>query len=532
MVRADRRARRGYWARLLVVGGLGVLISLIAYLYSSALERQVRAGEFQRLAQAQFRNLQDLLDHSPQVLQAFRGLFAATEKVERDAFASFAREVLPSHPEVFAVHWAPRIVHGRRAAFEDQLAPLQERPLGIFDVTTDGLRRVPAPARAEYLPIWYIEPFLINRRALGFDILERPLNRETARTAAYLGVQRTTPVFPLLQDPSGPPAVAIYQPVYRQGLPAATAEQRWQALEGQLILMLRPSVLLAGLSFGQHPVEVRLYDLTDGLPVAIYPRNAVLQQPGDAVVQQRLSIPGRQWLIEFVAPQGFGGFAGGVLPLLLMLSLLALTLVLLFFLEHAHRGALLLERLNGELLRRQKELDGLAYYDALTGLPNRLLLFDRINMALGLQRRQGGRLAVCVLDLDGFKAVNDRFGHQAGDLLLKEVAQRMQAALRPSDSVARLGGDEFVVVLPGANAPATLESILQRLLEQVSRPVEVDAGQPAVAVSASIGVALAGESSDVNSLIREADQAMYEAKRAGKACYRIFAAGERLSTAG
>lgn len=529
MVGVDWRARRGYWARLLAVGGLGALISVVAYLYSSALERRVQAGEFQRLAHVQFNNVQNLLDHSPQVLLAFRGLFISAETVEPAEFASFAREVLPSYPEILAVHWAPRVLHGERGEFERVLLPFQERRLGIFDVAADARLPVSAPAREEYLPIRYAEPFEMNRRVLGLDVLARPYNREVARTAARLGVQRTTPVFPLLQDPNGPPAVAIYQPVYRKGMPVAGAEQRWQALEGHLVLMLRPSVLLKSLSFGPQRVEVRLYDLVDGQPVAIHPRGAVPQEPGDGVVQHRLSIPGRQWLIEFVAPQDFGGFPVSILPLLLMFSLLALTLVLLLLLDRSHRGAIALERLNGELLSRQKELDGLAYYDALTGLPNRLLLFDRINMALGLQHREGGRLAVCVLDLDGFKAVNDHFGHQAGDLLLKEVAQRMQAVLRPSDTVARLGGDEFVVVLPGANDQPTLDSILQRLIEQVSRPVALSAGQLAVAVSASIGVAFAGASSDANSLVREADLAMYEAKHAGKACYRIFGAGQATS---
>ncbi len=529
MMGADRRARRGHWARLLAVGGLGGLISVIAYLYSSALERRVQAAEFQRLAHVQLRSVQNLLDHSPQVLMAFRGLFMAAETVERKEFASFAREVLPSYPEILAMHWAPKIGHEQRAKFESDLLPLQERPLGIFDVSADGRLPVPAPAREEYLPIWYIEPLEANRRGLGLDILTRSHNREVALASARLGLQRATPVFSLLQDPDGPPAVAIYQPLYRKGMPVVTDGQRWQALAGHLILMLQPTVLLRSLSFGRQPVAVRLYDLENGQPRAIQPRGAVPREPGDAVVQGRLSIPGREWLIEFVAPQALVGLSVSVLPLLLMLSLLALTLVLLLFLDRSWRGAIALARLNRELLARQKELDGLVYYDALTGLPNRRLLFDRIHMALGQQRRQGGRLAVCVLDLDGFKAVNDRFGHQTGDLLLKEAAQRMQAVLRPSDTLARFGGDEFVVVLPGVNDATILDGILKRLIEQVSRPMALDGGESPIAVSASIGVAFAGEHSDINSLIREADHAMYEAKHAGKACYRIFGAGQAAS---
>jgi len=268
MVGVDWRARRGYWARLLAVGGLGALISVIAYLYSSALERRVQAGEFQRLAHVQFNNVQNLLDHSPQVLLAFRGLFISAETVEPAEFASFAREVLPSYPEILAMHWAPRVLHGERGEFERVLLPFQEWRLGIFDVTADARLPVSAPSREEYLPIRYAEPFEMHRRVLGLDVLARPYNREVARAAARLGVQRTTPVFPLLQDPNGAPAVAIYQPVYRKGMPVADAEQRWQALEGHLVLMLRPSVLLKSLSFGPRRVEVRLYDLVQFQPTS------------------------------------------------------------------------------------------------------------------------------------------------------------------------------------------------------------------------------------------------------------------------
>ncbi|MFC0709826.1 diguanylate cyclase domain-containing protein [Azorhizophilus paspali] len=527
MVRTDRRARREHWARLLMVGGLGGVLSVIAYLYSSTLERRVQVAELQRLAYVQFRGVQDFLEHSPQVLLAFRGLFMSAETIEREEFASFAQEVLPNYPEILAVHWAPRIAAEQRSEFEWKLFPWQERPLGIFDLGSDGRTPVPAPARAEYLPIDYAESLQANHQGLGFDVLASPHDRETALVSARLGLQRTSPVFPLPQDPDGAPVVAIYQPLYRKDMPVLTEEQRWRALKGHLIVLLRPGVLLRRLSFGQRQVEVRLYEVEDGRPLAIQPRGAVPHEPGDGVVQHKLVIPGRQWLIEFVASRD--SLPASAQPLLLMLSLLALTLVLSLFLDRSWRGAIALARLNRELVEQQRELDGLVYRDALTGLPNRRLLFDRIYMAIGQQRRQGGRLAVCMLDLDGFKTVNDRFGHQAGDLLLKEVAQRMQAVLRPSDTLARFGGDEFVVVLPGVGDETTLDGILKRLIEQVSQPMALDGGQSSVAVSASIGVAFAGERSDINELLREADQAMYEAKRAGKACYWIFGTGQAAS---
>lgn len=102
----------GYWCRMAVAGVLGVLISLVSYLYGSALERDLEAREFERLAQVQYQNTQELLRRSTQVLLAFRGFFAADARVERAEYGRFAREILPNYPEIYAVHWAPRIGTG------------------------------------------------------------------------------------------------------------------------------------------------------------------------------------------------------------------------------------------------------------------------------------------------------------------------------------------------------------------------------------------------------------------------------------
>lgn len=169
----------------------------------------------------------------------------------------------------------------------------------------------------------------------------------------------------------------------------------------------------------------------------------------------------------------------------------------------------------------QRQLERIAHYDPLTGLPNRVLLSDRLQQALsqGQRKRQG--VAVVFLDLDGFKAVNDHHGHDAGDALLVETCRRMKAALREEDTLARVGGDEFVAVLTGMSAAAECESLLERLLAAAAEPVVIN--NSSLQVSASIGVALFpqdGEHSE--QLLRHADQAMYAAKQAGKNRYQLF----------
>jgi len=163
-----------------------------------------------------------------------------------------------------------------------------------------------------------------------------------------------------------------------------------------------------------------------------------------------------------------------------------------------------------------------AQFDALTGLPNRLLLMDRLEQIIAANRRTDTLLAVCFIDLDGFKHINDSLGHDAGDALLRQIAQRMQASLRSADTVARIGGDEFVVLLSVVDSEDECYQTIERLLRIIAEPCTPVAGAQ-VQVSASIGVTIfPDDDSDGETLIRHADHAMYAAKRAGKNGYRMF----------
>ena len=165
-----------------------------------------------------------------------------------------------------------------------------------------------------------------------------------------------------------------------------------------------------------------------------------------------------------------------------------------------------------EELRRQSELnEHQARHDALTGLPNRILFHDRIQQAVLGAGRDGGRLAVLMMDLDRFKEVNDSLGHYAGDALLRELGGRLQSVLRASDTVARLGGDEFGLLLPRQKTHGDVVGILEKIRRALEQPVEVQG--LVFSVESSIGVALCPDhGDDVETLLRRADIAMYSAK--------------------
>lgn len=173
------------------------------------------------------------------------------------------------------------------------------------------------------------------------------------------------------------------------------------------------------------------------------------------------------------------------------------------------------------LKEHQRQLEYIAHYDALTGLPNRVLLADRLKQAMARSHRNGRSLAVLYLDLDGFKAVNDQHGHDTGDQLLVNISHRLKEVLREGDTLARIGGDEFVVVMVDLERPQDYEAVLNRLLSVAAEPVTLN--QHLLLVSASIGATLyPQDDADADQLLRHADQAMYLAKQAGKNCYHLF----------
>jgi len=168
-----------------------------------------------------------------------------------------------------------------------------------------------------------------------------------------------------------------------------------------------------------------------------------------------------------------------------------------------------------ERTRVETQLSYLAFVDPLTGLPNRALLLDRLRETLAAARRDRRVFAVLMCDLDGFKAVNDRLGHEAGDALLQVVAQRLETTVRGNDTFARIGGDEFAAVLPKVASRDDVAFVAARMVQALEAPIEI--GTERCKVGISIGIATYPDNAaDMDGLLSRADAAMYESKRAGK----------------
>lgn len=175
--------------------------------------------------------------------------------------------------------------------------------------------------------------------------------------------------------------------------------------------------------------------------------------------------------------------------------------------------------------QHEKQLEHIAHYDALTGVPNRVLLVDRMKQAIAQTRREHKLLAICYLDLDGFKPINDHYGHHIGDRVLIELTERMTHIMRESDTLARLGGDEFVVLLQGLEQIDECWHSMDRLLRCIAEPIHIE--QMTATVTASIGLTIYPlDDQDPDTLLRHADHAMYQAKQLGKNRHFLYDASE------
>jgi diguanylate cyclase (GGDEF)-like protein/PAS domain S-box-containing protein len=174
-----------------------------------------------------------------------------------------------------------------------------------------------------------------------------------------------------------------------------------------------------------------------------------------------------------------------------------------------------------ERLNTERTIHYMAHHDALTGLPNRRLMQDRLNQAIMAARRKQRHVAVLFLDLDRFKVVNDTLGHDTGDFILKDVARRLVSCVREGDTVSREGGDEFVMILPDLERPEHARVVADKILKELTRPVEI--GGHEIHVTPSIGIShYPNDATDVHQLLKHADNAMYQAKDAGRNTVRFF----------
>ncbi|HRE91248.1 MAG TPA: diguanylate cyclase, partial [Myxococcota bacterium] len=402
---------------------------------------------------------------------------------------------------------------------------------------------------SEAFVIDYVEPLDGNRDALGVDIASELHRREAARHAMKTGEATLTAPVVLVQAPTEGPGYIYLLPVYRPGPLPDSEVAREASIVGWIympLVMRRVANGIAEVADGELDFEV-----FDGQPetgTLVYDDDGHLARAAvegayhdrELVRREVIGLGGRTWTIVASTSPGFV-YASRLSAWLVLVGGGAFAFVLAWLVHSlaASRGRAerLAAQMTLDLKEKSRELERLSLHDALTGLPNRVLLMDRIQQTLLRAGRDGSVYALMFVDLDDFKRVNDTIGHQGGDQLLKTVAKRLRGALRASDTVshldtpntvARLGGDEFVVLLQRLATPADVRLVASRIIERVSAPVTI--GERSVEVGASVGLVIgAARHQSADDLIREADLAMYEAKARGKGSVVVY--GEDVAAA-
>ncbi len=329
------------------------------------------------------------------------------------------------------------------------------------------------------------------------------------KTATDTGSSIVTPI-------PGFKLVAIGAAVYRRGAPLATVAERRAALTGIIGTSFVAATLIDPVLAGRQSFALALYHRNPGGRLELIGRGGA-DTPGASPSYAEVRELGEGWLVAMKGTvQGVSASTQGlfVLGLGLLVTILALLLYLVLSRSRQRAWGLVGEK-TGELEYR-------ALHDPLTDLPNRSLVLDRADRLLARGRRTEDPVTALFVDIDDFKQINDRFGHRAGDEVLRQIGARLKTVLRDSDTVGRLSGDEFVMLVDSTELDVAPELVAERILDVLRQPIELPAPAPSTAtVTASIGIA-SGRSVSAEDLLGDADLALYKAKAAGKDGYALF----------
>jgi diguanylate cyclase (GGDEF)-like protein len=408
------------------------------------------------------------------------------------------------YPELASVQILELVPRAGLKAFQDKsVAPLRPAGAGAFTVVPAGSRPFYCFVKAgvAWGALNFRPTAWIDLCALPGASSSMTAERDTGGSS-YLAVQY-----------GGVSVLGVQTPVYRGGLVPTTEAARQASFIGWIGETIQPSVILASALRGHPGMALTITYRANGYQAA-FSHGHTAAHAGHLT----LSLAGH-WTARVSGPLATASVFAGQSALVLLAGGIVLSVMLGTLLYVLASGR---ARARWLVSEKTGELEHLAMHDPLTGLPNRVLALDRAEQLLARARRTQLPIAALYVDIDGFKHVNDTFGHATGDVFLQLVADRLRSVVRESDTAARLGGDEFLVLLDGSTLDVAPELVAERLLEVLREPYDLQAqiGRT-VSVNASIGLSL-GQRASAEELLSDADVALYSAKTAGKNRYVVF----------
>lgn len=457
-----------------------------------------------------------------QMLHGVQGLFATTPLTNRVAVRNYIEKLQldANFSGVQAIGVVMQVPFTQKAS---HIARMRRTGFSDYKIHPEGERKAYAPiVQREF----HYSHHSNNHAPLGLDIWADPVRRLALERSRDSGMAAITGKVQLAVDKSvvPEPGFIMYLPIYTQGKSSQNITKRRTNLIGWVYASFHMKNFMASL-YGSPAsgIGISIYDGTNSVDSALMHQininngaipkmTAKAEGMGSLNTNEYMVVAGQTWTLKLSThgefQDRFGRNSGFIIAIAGICLSLSMALLVWFMVTGRARALQLAAEMTEELRR-------MAQYDLLTSLPNRNLLSDRINQELARAKRYGGKFALIFLDLDKVKPVNDNFGHLVGDLLLQQVAQRLQDSIRTSDTVGRIGGDEFVVLIPelmGVNAVLVLAEKIRCALEQT---FVVDHHE--LAISCSIGIAIYPENgADEIALTKSADEAMYHAKDSGR----------------
>ncbi len=318
--------------------------------------------------------------------------------------------------------------------------------------------------------------------------------------------------------PGGASLAAIGAAVYRQGALLGTVRARRAAMTGAIGTTFDSRTLISSVLAGRRSLTLTLYHRNIGGPLLLIGSAGANPDGRSPGYTKRIALE-EGWVLEASGTADITSSSATAQGVIVLCSGLLVTLLLFLLYRVLTRSRQRAWTMVGE---KTGELEYSALHDPLTDLPNRDLVLDRAEQILGRGRRLDVPVTALLVDVDGFKQINDRYGHQVGDEVLRQVAARLQTVLRDNDTVGRLGGDEFVMLLDAVGVTVAPELVAERILDVLRQPIELlDSDRPPVSITVSVGIAT-GRPASAEDLMQDADLALFKAKAVGKNGYVKF----------
>ncbi len=529
IARLQQLPMRHRWLRWAVLAA-SLAFSAASTYYFSIQVRQEAYSRFGTLAIGVANDVQSRIRAYGDVLYAIRGLFDSSDTVTRDEFHQFAQALSlgERYPGATNISFASRVPHARKPEFE-RAVRAEKSPL-VKGLPEFAIK--PPGERPEYLVLTYIEPMGKNVAAWGLDLNADPLRRSVVDRARDSGQIASSSGVTLLRDGNSSVSSTLLRlALYRGGGVPGSVEERQRLYWGMVGSTLRVSEMVDATLSKEilSRAQLQIYEagegaeggtlLFDSAASGAAATGTASAEFSRYAVNQRLAVGDREWRLRIVPrkdPVELLDKAGiaAILAALLAISALLFWLMTSVAISES-RGAELAKRNREAALLREK-LHEQAMHDKLTGLYNRHYVEEWFGLELRRAQRYGRPVSAVMLDIDHFKRFNDRFGHEAGDLVLRELAGALGRFARASDVASRYGGEEFLVLLPECPFDAALCKA-EQLREEVAKLELRYDDRPLGPVTVSIGVAaFPDHAQEAEALLRCADEALYDAKAAGR----------------